>query len=196
MAPWRRRSAEAFPLHRNENRHSLILGTIGIETDEPSFESTRPAQYTVPLEQMLDSTRRGRDFIGRLFAVVGRLVPPPAGLTPPARWGTEEHLEHLFGGSASDIQTTRRDFVFRYRSPQHWVDVFRNWYGPVHKAFANLPAETQPQLEKDLIDLIAEFNTSGDSTMIVPASISRSSSSRSDRHHPCYFFRGHSTGSL
>ncbi len=109
-----------------------------------------------------------RGFIGRLFAVVGRYVPPPAGLTPPARWGTEEHLEHLFRASASDIKTTPRDFFFRYRSPQHWVDVFRSWYGPVHKAFAGLPAEKQPQLEKDLIDLIAEFNTSGDSTMIVP----------------------------
>ena len=109
-----------------------------------------------------------RGFIGRLFAVVGRYVPPPAALTPPARWGTEEHLEHLFRASASDIKTTPRDFFFRYRSPQHWVDVFRSWYGPVHKAFAGLPAEKQPQLEKDLIDLIAEFNTSGDSTMIVP----------------------------
>jgi ubiquinone/menaquinone biosynthesis C-methylase UbiE len=110
-----------------------------------------------------------RGFIGRLFAVVGRHMPPPAGLTPPSRWGLEEHLDHLFRASASDIQTTRRDFAFRYRSPQHWVDVFRSWYGPVHKAFASLPAEKQPQLEKDLIDLIAEFNTSGDSTMIVPA---------------------------
>ena len=109
-----------------------------------------------------------RGFIGRLFAVVGRYVPPPAALTPPARWGTGEHLEHLFRASASDIKTTPRDFFFRYRSPQHWVDVFRSWYGPVHKAFAGLPAEKQPQLEKDLIDLIAEFNTSGDSTMIVP----------------------------
>jgi hypothetical protein len=58
-------------------------------------------------------------------------VPPPATLTPPSRWGLEDHLNHLF-------HTIYRDFVFRYRSAEHWIDVFRTWYGPVHKAFAGL----------------------------------------------------------
>ncbi len=107
-------------------------------------------------------------FIGRLFAVIGRHVPPPPGLTPPARWGTEDHLELLFRASASDITTTYRDFVFRYRSPEHWIEVFRTWYGPVHKAFASLPADGQQQLAQDLLDLIKEFNVSGDQTMVVP----------------------------
>jgi ubiquinone/menaquinone biosynthesis C-methylase UbiE len=107
-------------------------------------------------------------FIGRLFGVVGRHVAPSPGLTPPARWGTAEHLDHLFGASASDIQVTPRNYVFRYRSAAHWIDVFRSWYGPVHKAFAALPAEAQPRLEQDLTDLIAQFNVSGDSTMVVP----------------------------
>ena len=110
-----------------------------------------------------------RSFIGQLFKVVGRHVPPPPALTPPAQWGTEDYLEHLFRTSASDIRTTHRDFVFRYRSAEHWIDVFRSWYGPVHKAFAALPAEGQPRLERDLIDLIKQFNTSGDSTVVIPA---------------------------
>jgi ubiquinone/menaquinone biosynthesis C-methylase UbiE len=109
-----------------------------------------------------------RGFIGRLFGVVGRHVPPPAGLTPPARWGAEEHLETLFRASASDIRVTPREFHFRYRSPEHWIDVFRTWYGPVHKAFAALEPEGQAQLEKDLLGLIAEFNRSGDATMVAP----------------------------
>ncbi|MGE5245765.1 MAG: class I SAM-dependent methyltransferase [Betaproteobacteria bacterium] len=108
-------------------------------------------------------------FVGKLFAVVGRYAPPPAGLTPPSRWGVEDHLEDLFGASASEIHTTRRDFVFRYRSAAHWVDVFRTWYGPVHKTFASLSPEAQAQMEQDLIDLIGQFNRSGDSTMKVPA---------------------------
>jgi ubiquinone/menaquinone biosynthesis C-methylase UbiE len=108
-------------------------------------------------------------FIGQLFKVVGRHVPPSPLLTPASKWGTDEHLQLLFGAAASDIQTTRRDFVFRYRSPEHWIEVFRTWYGPVHKAFAALSAETQLRLEQDLIELIAAFNRSGDSTMVVPA---------------------------
>src|SRR5262249_17891241 len=77
-------------------------------------------------------------FIGRLFAVVGRHVPPPPALTPASRWGVEDHLDYLFGGNTCDITTIRRDFTFRYRSAEHWIDVFRTWYGPVHKAFASL----------------------------------------------------------
>jgi ubiquinone/menaquinone biosynthesis C-methylase UbiE len=100
-----------------------------------------------------------RGFIGRLFSVVGRHVAPPAGLTPPTRWGTTEHLDRLFGASASDIQTTCRDFVFRYRTPEH----------SVHKAFAALPEDGQQRLRQDMLDLIAEFNLSGDATMVVPS---------------------------
>lgn len=108
-------------------------------------------------------------FVGRMFPVIGRYVPPPAGVTPASRWGVKDYLDQLFGGSASDVRVKLRTFVFRYRSAEHWVDVFRNWYGPVHKAFAVLPAEEQLRLESDLFKLIEEFNCSGDSTMVVPA---------------------------
>jgi SAM-dependent methyltransferase len=110
-----------------------------------------------------------RGFIGRLFGVIGRYVPPRPGLASPSRWGAEDHLEQLFRAAASDIHVIHRDFVFRYRSPAHWVDVFRTWYGPVHKAFASLPPDPQQRLEQDLIGLVGDFNTSGDSTMVVPA---------------------------
>ena len=110
-----------------------------------------------------------RGFIGRLFAVVSHYVQPPKGLTPASRWGMEDHLDYLFRASASDIHMTHRDFVFRYRSPQHWIEVFKTWYGPVHKAFGGLSVEGQARLEHDLIRLIKDFNSSGDSTMAVPA---------------------------
>jgi hypothetical protein len=86
----------------------------------------------------------------------------------PARWGTPEHLRRLFGDAAAEIHTTPRDFTFRYRSPAHWIDVFRTWYGPVHKAFAALPPAGQASLERDLVALIDEFNVSSDETMVVP----------------------------
>jgi ubiquinone/menaquinone biosynthesis C-methylase UbiE len=110
-----------------------------------------------------------RGFIGRLFAVVGRHVPPPPALIPPSRWGLEEYLDQLFRHGASAIHTTHRDFIFRYKSPEHWIDVFRTWYGPVHKAFAGLPADVQRLLEQDLKNLIHDFNTSGDATVVIPS---------------------------
>ncbi len=110
-----------------------------------------------------------RGFIGQLFKVIGQHVPPPPALTSPARWGSEDYLDQLFGGAASDIHTTPRDFAFRYRSPQHWIDVFRRWYGPVLKAFEVLPPAGQQRLELDLHSLVDRFNRSGDATMVVPA---------------------------
>jgi len=106
-------------------------------------------------------------FIGELFRVIGRFVPPPAGLKPPAAWGTETRLVELFGPHASDIRTERKHYVFRYRSAAHWVDVFRRYYGPVHKAFAALGAADQQALEGALLGLLERYNRDGDS-LIVP----------------------------
>lgn len=109
-----------------------------------------------------------RGFIGRLFAVVGRHVPPPPALPPASRWGTEDYLRQLFGAGAASIHLTPRDFTFRYRSARHWIDSFRRWYGPVQRAFDALPADGQASLDADIAALIAEFNTSGDDTVVIP----------------------------
>jgi len=108
-------------------------------------------------------------FIGQLFKVVGRYVPPPPTLTPASRWGTEDHVQALFGAAASRIEVTPRIFNFRYLSADHWIDMFRTWYGPVHKAFGALPANTQQDLARDLRELIASFNVSADSTAVIPS---------------------------
>ncbi len=77
-------------------------------------------------------------FIGQLFKTLGRHLAPPAGVQSPALWGTEAHLRRLFGARREDPPRRERIFNFRYRSAAHFVDVFRTWYGPVHKAFAAL----------------------------------------------------------
>jgi SAM-dependent methyltransferase len=105
-------------------------------------------------------------FIGQVFKTLGSHLPPPAGVKSPALWGTEARLAELFAGAT--VQATRRDFVFRYRSPRHWLEVFRTWYGPVLKAFAALDPAGQARLEADLLALIERLNRSGDGTMVVP----------------------------
>jgi hypothetical protein len=70
-------------------------------------------------------------FLGGLFKVVARYVPPAPGLQSPLLRGTDAHVRELFAGTAR-IEHTRRYFAFRYRSPEHWVEVFRAFYGPVH----------------------------------------------------------------
>jgi SAM-dependent methyltransferase len=107
--------------------------------------------------------------IGEVFRTLGRYLPPPAGVSSPALWGTEARLRELFGADAAAISATSRHFVFRYRSPAHWLDVFRTYYGPMLKAFAALEGDRQRALEADLIDVAKRHNRSGDATMVAPS---------------------------
>jgi SAM-dependent methyltransferase len=107
-------------------------------------------------------------FIGQLFRVVGSYVPPPAGVQSPALWGSEPHIVALFGPHATDIRCTRRLFNFRYRSPAHWLQVFRGYYGPVLKAYAALDAVRQAQLTEDITLLLENLNVGGPGSLVVP----------------------------
>jgi hypothetical protein len=107
-------------------------------------------------------------FIGQLFKTLGGHVAPPAGVKSPAQWGDAAWLDETFGPGTSRIRAERRNFVFRYRSPQHFVDLFRDLYGPVHKAFLALDADGQAALEADLLALIGRFNTATDGSMAAP----------------------------
>jgi ubiquinone/menaquinone biosynthesis C-methylase UbiE len=108
-------------------------------------------------------------FIGQVFRTIGKHIPPPPGVKPPALWGTEQRLRELFGDGISELKITRRYFVFRYRSAQHWLEVFRTYYGPVLKAFAALDAAGQAGLASDLTDLLQRFNQGGSDTLTVPS---------------------------
>jgi SAM-dependent methyltransferase len=107
-------------------------------------------------------------FIGQLFKTLGKYLPPPAGAKSPALWGTEARIKEMFGASAASIKTERRNFNFRYRSPEHFLDIFKSYYGPMLKAFAALDAANQQGLRDDLFALIARTNRAEDGTMVVP----------------------------
>jgi ubiquinone/menaquinone biosynthesis C-methylase UbiE len=108
-------------------------------------------------------------FIGRLFKIVGRYVAPPVGVQSPAAWGTQEFLQKHFGEFADDITVTTKAYVFRYLSTEHWLDIFRSYYGPVHKAFNALSSEQQHALAQDITLLINEFNLAKDGSVKVPS---------------------------
>ena len=108
-------------------------------------------------------------FIGQMFKTIGKHVPPPAGLKSPALWGTAEWIEKAFRADASSLVARPRNFVFRYRSAEHFLDVFRRYYGPMLKAFEALQESGRAALSRDIIELIGRLNTSGDKTMVVPS---------------------------
>jgi ubiquinone/menaquinone biosynthesis C-methylase UbiE len=107
-------------------------------------------------------------FIGQVFKTLGKHLPPPAGAKSPALWGTEARIKEMFGPSAASIKAERRNFTFRYRSAEHFLDVFKNYYGPMLKAFAALDAANQQGLQNDLMALVGRMNRAEDGTMVAP----------------------------
>jgi ubiquinone/menaquinone biosynthesis C-methylase UbiE len=105
-------------------------------------------------------------FVGKLLRLVAGYVPPPPGVQSPVLWGTDAHVRELFSG-ATKIEHTGRRFAFRYRSPEHWVDVFRRFYGPTYTAFLALDADRQASLEADLLALLRSESLGGEG-LVVP----------------------------
>jgi len=108
-------------------------------------------------------------FIGQMFKTIGKRLPPPAGVKSPALWGTREWIEKAFWAEASALVAEPRHFVFRYRSADHFLDVFRMYYGPMMKAFEALDFSGRKALTQDIVEVIDRFNRSGDGTMVVPS---------------------------
>lgn len=92
-------------------------------------------------------------FLGAMFRTIAAHVPPPAGVPSPMLWGTEGHLQRLFG---DDVAWTHRQrtFTFRFPSAAAFVDTFARFYGPTRKAIE----VAGPALERDLTALVAEWS--------------------------------------
>ena len=166
---FREADAEALPFADGE--FDAVLSTFGVmftpNQERAAAELLRVCRYGGEIG-IANWTPDG--FIGQIFTMIGKYVPPATGLRSPTLWGTEERLVELFGWAGTSIQTRRRNFVFRYRSPDHWLQVFRSYYGPMLKVFAALDPQTGAALTKDLMALVDQFNRSGDTTVAVPSS--------------------------
>lgn len=108
-------------------------------------------------------------YVGDFFRIIGKYAPPPPGVKPPALWGTEERVRELFGDDVHTLTMTRRSFVFRYQSADHWIAFFRAHYGPITRAFDSLDTTGQDALSADITNLLHRFNRSDDATLVVPS---------------------------
>lgn len=165
---FREADAEALPFP--DASFDVALSTFGVMFTPDHAKSASEMMRVVRAGGrigMANWTPEG--FIGQLFKTIGKHVPPPAGLKSPAMWGTEDYLRELFGDQAARIEAVRKIFNFRYASAAHWLQMFRDYYGPVHKAFAAAGADGGQALEKDLVALLDQFNTAGAASLVVPA---------------------------
>jgi ubiquinone/menaquinone biosynthesis C-methylase UbiE len=163
------READAEALPFPDGAFDAVLSTFGVMfTPSQERAAAELLRVCAPGGKIGLASWTPEGFVGQLFRIIGRYVPPAAGLRSPALWGTRERNEQLFGPHARHVEASLRSFTFRYRSPAHWLEVFRTYYGPVLKAFAALDAPGQAALAGDLLALVHQLNRSGDTTMVVP----------------------------
>jgi ubiquinone/menaquinone biosynthesis C-methylase UbiE len=131
--------ADAEDLPFADESFDAVVSTFGAmfspDQDRTAAEMVRACK-SGGLIGLANWTPKG--FIGQMFKTIGKYLPPPTGVKSPAVWGTREWLQATFGAAASAITAESRQFAFRYRSAQHFLDVFRTYYGPMLKAFETL----------------------------------------------------------
>jgi ubiquinone/menaquinone biosynthesis C-methylase UbiE len=165
---FRQADAEALPFA--DASFDAVVSTFGVMfTPDQDKAATELVRVCKPGGKIGLANWTPEGFIGQLFKTIGKHMPPPAGVKSPALWGTAARITELFGAQASSIQLERRNFVFRYRSAQHWLDVFKTYYGPLLKTFGALDPRAQAALTDDVFALIKRFDRSGDKTMVVPS---------------------------
>lgn len=161
--------ADAESLPYPDASFDVVLSTFGVMfTPDQEKAAAEMARVCRPGGKIGLANWTPSSFIGELFKLIGRYLPPPTGVKPPSSWGTEERLNELFADRLDSMSVQRRDFVFRYRSAAHWLEVFRTWYGPTQKAFGALDAARQDALAADMLALAERFNRAGDGSFAAP----------------------------
>jgi SAM-dependent methyltransferase len=166
---WVEGDAQALPFA--DVSFDLVMSTFG-SMFAPDHERTAHELLRVcrPGGRIALASWTPDGMVGEMFKITTRHAPPPFKLQPPILWGTEDHLRELFGDGVSELRAERRQFVFRYPSPEFNLEYFRTWFGPTKMAFARLDEAGQNALAEDLLDLGRRHNMAGDAAMVAPAS--------------------------
>jgi SAM-dependent methyltransferase len=162
--------ADAEDLPFDDGSFDTVVSTFGVmftpNQDQAAAELLRVCK---PKGQIGLANWTPEGFIGQIFKTLGKYLPPPPSAKSPALWGTRSRLTEMFGSATRSINTETCHFNFRYRSPEHFLNVFETYYGPIHKAFAALDQQRQIELRNDLHALIVRMNRATDGTMVVPS---------------------------
>lgn len=161
---------DAEDLRFPDGAFDAVLSVVGVMfTPDQERAAAELARVCRPGGTIAVANWTPTSFVGQIFRTVTRYVPAPAGVRPPGLWGTEERLRELLGPAMSRLEVTPRQFVFRFRSPDEFVDFFRTTYGPVHKAFLALDEPDRERLRADLATLATQFDRGPGPSVAMPS---------------------------
>jgi ubiquinone/menaquinone biosynthesis C-methylase UbiE len=162
--------ADAENLPFPDASFDVVMSTFGVMfTPDQDKAASELARVCKPGGKIGLANWTPESLIGQLFATIGRYLPPPPGVKSPAQWGTQARLDQLFVGTAKRIHANRRDFVFRYHSAAHWLEVFRTYYGPITRTFGALDAQKQAAFTLEVLELLESRNRSRDRPLVAPS---------------------------
>ncbi len=162
--------ADAEKLPFADASFDVVISTFGVMFTPDQGQAARElARVCKPGGRIGLANWTPESFVGQLFKLIGQYLPPATGAKSPALWGTGARIEELFGPVATEIRAIKREFVFRYRSPLHWIEVFRTYYGPLNRTFAALDADKQAAFTHDLLGLLAKGNRATDRSLALPS---------------------------
>jgi len=107
--------------------------------------------------------------VGTMFKTISKHAPPPPGLDSPLLWGTEERVRELFGDGIANLHTETRISRQPFRSPDHYIEFFRTYFGPTQMAYERVGSEGEAALTEDLRTFLEAANTAGDRAMVLEA---------------------------
>jgi ubiquinone/menaquinone biosynthesis C-methylase UbiE len=161
--------ADAENLPFGDGEFDAVMSTVGVMFAPNQVQSAAEMfRVCKPGGKIGMANWTPASFVGQIFKVIGKYVPPPAGLNPPSLWGTEARLKELFP-AATKIETETKAFAFRSPTPEDWLRVFKTYYGPMNKTFGALDEAGQASLTADLMALVATMNRAEDGTMVLPS---------------------------
>jgi SAM-dependent methyltransferase len=164
------READAEELPFGDGTFDVVLSTFGVMfTPDQERAAAELLRVCRPGGRIGLANWTPEGFVGQMFKVVGKYAPGAPGVRSPLEWGTEARLGELFGDGVQELGARRQEFVFRYRSAQHWLDAFRTYYGPTHKAFGALDRDAYQSFTHEMLTLAWHHNTSITHALRIPA---------------------------
>ena len=160
--------ADAEQLPFDDASFDCVLSTFGVMfTPDQEQAAAELLRVCRPGGRIGMANWTPESFIGQLFRTIANHVPQPAGLKPASAWGTEARLAELF--PRQRVAVNRQTHNFRYRSAEHWLDVFTSYYGPTNRAFAALDDQGRSALRADITALLNRLNIAGPDSLVVPS---------------------------
>jgi ubiquinone/menaquinone biosynthesis C-methylase UbiE len=162
------RVADAQALPFDDNSFDCILSVYGVQFAPDQEQAAREMLRVCRPGGVIGlATPISEGWSGDFFAVNARHAPPPPGVQPPLRWGTDEGLEALLGPGTTSIESAERVALQYYRSVDHAVSVFTSFFGPAVRASRRLDEAGRRELAEDLRRVFEKYNRATDGTAVI-----------------------------